>query len=122
MTYKQLIPFIELYCKAIRYEGLLSEISKCVRVQMYLCGMSDEALANPVVNTICDVIAVSSIHKEVVSSDNRWSLPWKAQNAAKRWAEKVALELMEDKSDYESIKAKVISDSGLDNVTESMVS
>ena len=122
MTYKQLLPYIELYCKAIRFEGLISEISKCVRVQMYLCGMSDEALANPVVNTICDVIAVSSIYKEVVSSVNRRSQPWKAQNAAMRWAEKVALELMEDKSDYESIKAKVIADSGLDNVTESMVS
>ena len=83
---------------------------------MYLCGVGETALSHPTMKTICEAIAAASLYKEIEAAGvERRAQPNKAQNAAMRWAEKVAAELIADNADYAAVKSRVFEQAGVDD-------
>ena len=83
---------------------------------MYLCGVGETALSHPTMKTICEAIAAASLYKEIEAAGvARRAQSYKAQNAAMRWAEKVAAELIADNADYAAVKARVFEQAGVED-------
>lgn len=116
ITYAQLVSDVVKYCNAIGSSDCISEIARCVRSQMYLCGVGETALSHPTMKTICEAIAAASLYKEIEAAGvARRAQSYKAQNAAMRWAEKVAAELIADNADYAAVKARVFEQAGVED-------
>lgn len=115
MTYKHLKSQVQQWCNAIGYDDLIADIARCVGSRMWLSGVSEKVLRNPIVMSLFEAIAVASIYREVESAGlERRARPDKAQNSAVKWAEKVAAKLIADKADYAAVKASVLAQCGVD--------
>ena len=117
IPYAQIVSDVRQWCNSIGFSDCISEIARCVRSQMYLCGVGEPALSHPTMRTICEAIAVVSIYKEIEAAwvARRRAQPYKAQNAAMRWAEKVAAELIADDADYAAVKSRVFEQAGVED-------